>query len=39
MVVIVYKKSEKNAFSIECPVEVKVSALLAQLAESKAGVS
>ncbi len=35
MVVVIYKKSEKNAFSVECSVDTKVNVLLAQLIESK----
>lgn len=31
MVVIVYKKTEKNSFTIECQLETKVSALLSYL--------
>jgi hypothetical protein len=35
MVLIVYKKSEKNTFVIECSPETKVSAILASLIERK----
>ena len=31
MVVVVYKKSEKNAFAVECLLDTKVGTLLAQL--------
>lgn len=39
MVVVVYKKSEKNAFSVECTVDTKVSVLLTQLIESKSALT
>jgi hypothetical protein len=34
MVIVVYKKSEKNAFAVECSLETRVESLLAQLIES-----
>jgi len=34
MVVVVYKKSEKNAFALECSLDTKVGTLLGQLIES-----
>lgn len=39
MVVVVYKKSEKNAFSVECTVDTKVSVLLTQFVESKSAIT
>ncbi len=34
MVLIIYKKTEKNTFSVECSTEIKVSTLLTKLIES-----
>ena len=37
MVVVVYKKTDKNAFAVECTLHTKVVAILAELVESISG--